>query len=228
MNNRILIIILAITGLHFVLSLQFAKHFSKPPLITPIDIKHSEANWFDISIPMEQTYQVNLRFYREEQPYWYLNQVFGNIEKYQQPGIPLMVGWQIKSNQQVVASSQMISNNACEWKHAYVTQCFDEFKLPKGDYQFGITFLEPAEQHKAFKTTLAINYTLLTADTWQTEYIFWSMLFNYFVAPFFVGLIAIVLAWRFILFNSLRFYRWRFPKQPKYQFKEKRERNTDS
>ena len=228
MNNRLLIIILFITALHFALSHPFAKHFSKPPLVAPIDIKHNEPYLFDISIPMEQTYQVNLRFFREEQPYWYLNTVFGNVEKYQQPGIPLMVSWQIKRQQEVVAYNRLISNNACQWENTHVAHCLGEFKLPKGNYQFDISFWEPAEQYKPFKTTLAIHYTLMTGETWQTEYIFWSMLFNYFVAPFIVALITLLLASQFIFINSLKIYRWHFAQSSRHQFRNTRDRKANS
>ena len=198
MSNRTGIIAIAILAIHFLFTQLFTDYFSKAPLREVIDLKSTYSEKFDIYVPMEQTYQVNMLFDREEKEFEYLKSVLGNMTNKNENGIPLNIEWVLSEGSAVVKSEELMATNSCGWSQAQVYRCLGKFKVPPGDYQFNIVIKSPHSEFSNFKTHLSINYNFKNAHTWQTAYIFWGMLFNVFVAPFIGGIIFLILIVRYI------------------------------
>ncbi|QOL24717.1 hypothetical protein LP316_10280 [Thalassotalea sp. LPB0316] len=199
------VFVLIVIG-HFIFADQFGRYYSKIPLNQPFDINLSQVHRFDIFIPMTQTYDVKVRFERKDQAYWYLNYTLGNLAKYQQPGIPLIVSWQLKQAERVIESDEIISVDTCKWTNDYVDKCLGSFQVKPGHYQLYITFNSSDKFYSLQSTKISVGYTFKTAHTWQTEYILWSSLFNYFVAPVILLLILVFSIANPLLKKAISYY----------------------
>jgi hypothetical protein len=197
MSNRSAVITLLILVAHALFTHLFSEYFSHAPLKESINLSQSVNSKFDIYIPMEQTYQVNLRFDREERDFDYLKSVLGNMTSNDENGIPLDIIWSLSKNGKLIKSNKLVASNSCGWSQSQVYRCLGQIKVPSGKYQFSIGINNPNKAFASFKSYVSINYNFKNAHTWQTAYMFWGMLFNIFVAPFIGGTILLILIVRY-------------------------------
>ncbi|GAA5194697.1 DUF5625 family protein [Ferrimonas gelatinilytica] len=198
MSNRSAIIAIIILAAHALFTHFFSEHFSKAPLKEPINLTDSVNSTFEIYIPMEQTYEINLLFDRKELDFEYLKSVLGNMTNNDENGMPLNVVWSLYKEDSLVKSNSLIALNSCGWSQAQVYRCLGKIKVPSGKYKFSINVNNPSREFANFTSYISINYNFKNAHTWQTSYMFLGMLFNIFIAPFIGGIILLILIVRYI------------------------------
>ena len=202
---------------HFYFSNSFAKYYSNLPLSTNIKIDNQTRHQFDVFIPMNQTYFIKLRVNRKNQPYWYLNKLLGNIERYNQQGMPLNIKWILSDKETTIKTNEHKSIDTCKWTSTYADKCLGQINVPPGHYQFSIVTDNQDNIFVTLDTQIIIGYDFTTAHAWQTEYILWSSLFNYFIAP----IIALAfIAFQLTKYISLKLFTWHYRnKERKIAFK---------
>lgn len=193
MSNKTGLWIIGILIAHAIFAYAFDSYYSKAPLKEQIELDSSFDKEFEIRVPMEQRYEVELRFAREGKDFEYLKSVLGNMSNREESGIPLKVSWSLRSQDKVFAQNELVAVDSCGWSNEQVYRCLGSFKVPSGKYKFRILVSEPDEVFSQFKTLLSINYNFKNAHTWHTTYIFWAMLFNLFVAPVLGGITFLVM-----------------------------------
>lgn len=165
----------------------FDWHFNKAPLKEPILLSHGYKHTYKIYIPMAQTYSVLIDFSKDNKSYEYLKETLSSVTNSNVKELPIKLYWEVVQNGHVVASITEIPIYPCG-----VSICFGHFKIPAGSYIFNLHVLEISPILSDFDTALNINYNFKAANTWQTTYIFWSMLFSVFIAPIIVSIIGTI------------------------------------
>ena len=194
MSNRAIIITLVVLTVNVVITYVFDHHFTKAPLSTEISLNSTELKTFNIFIPMQQTYDVKILFAREDKNFEYLQKTIGPMTHPGNKGLPLLLEWMILKDNNEIKAKKSSPNDSCGWSNTDVYRCYGNLILPRGSYQFSVRILDVNEELTKFKTKLTINYNFKNAHTWQTTYIFWGSLFNFFIAKEFIILIYIVLS----------------------------------
>lgn len=183
MSNKTGLWIIGLLIAHALFAHAFESYYSKAPLSERIELGSTFDKEFDITVPMSQTYQVELRFAREGRDFEYLKSILGNMTNQKENGVPLKVSWKLQSDDKVFAQNELVAIDSCGWSKEHVYRCLGSFKVPPGKYRFHIYAPNPDGVFDQFKTSLSINYNFKNAHTWQTAYMFWAMLFNIVVAP---------------------------------------------
>jgi hypothetical protein len=196
MSNRVAIIILIVLLTNVVITYVFNLHFTKAPLDTNISLSSTEQKTFNIFVPMQQRYEVKILFFRDNKNFEYLQNTIGPMIHPEYKGLPLLLEWVLLKDDVEIKANQVASNDSCGWSNTQVYRCFGDFSIPRGDYQFKVKVLDVDAELTKFKTKLTINYNFKNANTWQTAYIFWSSIFNLFIAPILGGSILLILLFR--------------------------------
>lgn len=211
MSNRTGFLILILLILNIAITFLFDWHFHKAPFKEDIFISKGYEKSYQIYIPMYQTYDVYINFAKNK-----ADQVFGPMTSTNVKDFSIKMYWEITQGSKIVESQTVVSNEICSWSDNSVSKCFGSFNLPEGNYNFKLQILDKSkyfptsielselekysiESSEFVETTLTASHNLKGENTWQTGYIFLSMLFNLFIAPIIAGIILIIF--------SVRFYR---------------------
>ncbi len=192
MPNRYIYLCLAFLCLHFIGHHLFVKYYSAKPFEgSSISLNPAGKISEQIEIRMPQRYDLVLSFSREGHEFEKLKKLIGGVYP-REEGIVIPVKWSLtasKSNE-VVLQNQKHTKGCSSWSKKEVQRFIGNIAIAPGIYTLEVEILRSVPEFQGVNTSIQVTYSPKNGSTWHSGYMWWGMIFNYFLAPFFLILLV--------------------------------------